>query len=447
MTEKKKEKLSWKIIESRTRLLRNNPFFALLLMHLRFVALEGKGTVSTNGRCVFFSADFLSKLYSDELDFILCHQVMHILNGDVWRESDLVGENFHHACDIVINSQLEECGFNKERYPHLGKVFSKSGLDGAPGKLFTAKESYDRLYYNVESMSDSDKKRFMFDSDEKWDKKKDVGRNGVVLLDADDFYAMDFAGKQIEVDEQERIEGEGGTSDGSLYTPTKKALLKLAWEMRMAQAESAMRKMMSEGKCAGTTPGFISRKIDRLGRSRLDWKQILNGFLREETTDYSFLPPDRRFCESEFFLPDYNEKDYVAKDVLFMVDTSGSVNRTEMTLAFTEIKGAIEQFGGQLNGKLGFFDYEVNGVTEFSSVKDVLKATPVGGGGTSFGAVFDYVRVNYKEALPACIVIFTDGCAEYPDEDCALGVPVLWLINNEDAKPPWGRVARVLLLN
>ena len=61
---------------------------------------------ATNGKCIFFNADFISKLYPNELDFILCHQIMHIINRDIWRGPALAGDDFHRACDIYNNDQL-----------------------------------------------------------------------------------------------------------------------------------------------------------------------------------------------------------------------------------------------------------------------------------------------------------------------------------------------------
>ena len=41
------------------------------------------------------------------------------------------------------------------------------------------------------------------------------------------------------------------------------------------------------------------------------------------------------------------------------------------------------------------------------------------------------------------IIILTDGYAPFPKEHLAMGIPVLWLLNNEEVKPPWGKVARI----
>jgi hypothetical protein len=47
------------------------------------------------------------------------------------------------------------------------------------------------------------------------------------------------------------------------------------------------------------------------------------------------------------------------------------------------------------------------------------------------------------EKLPVSIIILTDGCAPYPDESAAKGIPVLWLLNNEKLTPPWGKITRI----
>jgi predicted metal-dependent peptidase len=76
-------------------------------------------------------------------------------------------------------------------------------------------------------------------------------------------------------------------------------------------------------------------------------------------------------------------------------------------------------------------------------VEDLLKIRPVGGGGTDFGIIFQYVQKKMQEEPPASIIILTDGYAPFPKESVAMDIPVLWIINNEDVTPPWGKVARI----
>ena len=192
----------------------------------------------------------------------------------------------------------------------------------------------------------------------------------------------------------------------------------------------------------GNVPTFAKRMLGLLGSPKLDWRTVLNDFVQEETVDYSLSPPDRRFDGGDFFLPDFNEKDDKVENILFMVDTSGSMSDKMVTDAYSEISGAIEQFGGRLKGWLGFFDDYVVEPVPFSDEADFKVIRPAGGGGTDFSLIFRYVREEMDE-MPVSIVVLTDGEAVFPPEEDACGIPTLWLINNEYVDPPWGRVARI----
>ena len=128
--------------------------------------------------------------------------------------------------------------------------------------------------------------------------------------------------------------------------------------------------------------------------------------------------------------------------ILFMIDTSGSMSDEEITQCYSEIKGAIDQFGGKLEGWLGFFDATVTEPQPFTDEEEFVAIRPKGGGGTRFDIIFDYVRDEMEEP-PVSIVILTDGFAPFPDSRLAMEIPVLWIINNEDVTPPWGKVARI----
>ena len=101
-------------------------------------------------------------------------------------------------------------------------------------------------------------------------------------------------------------------------------------------------------------------------------------------------------------------------------------------------------FDGNLNGFLGFFDAEVVEPQPFTNVEDIANIIPYGGGGTDFRPIFKYIAENYSSQLPSCVVIYTDGFGDFPRKRDTLGVPVLWLINNDEVTPPFGKVARVL---
>jgi predicted metal-dependent peptidase len=190
-------------------------------------------------------------------------------------------------------------------------------------------------------------------------------------------------------------------------------------------------------------PAFAKRMLEELMKPQTDWRQILNEFIQEEVNDYSFSPPDKRFDDSPFYLPDFNEKDENIKKVLFMIDTSGSMSDKMVTAAYSEVKGAIDQFNGKLEGWLGFFDAAIIEPQPFSTEEEFRVIRPVGGGGTDFQIILEYVQLYMADDLPVCIIILTDGYAPFPKEHLANGIPVLWLLNNEEVNPPWGKIARI----
>ena len=195
----------------------------------------------------------------------------------------------------------------------------------------------------------------------------------------------------------------------------------------------------------GTLPLCAERLLRELRKPQTDWRTVLNEFVQEEVCDYSFSPPDRRFPDSPFFLPDFNGTVETVKNILFMIDTSGSMSNKAIAAAYAEICGAIDQFDGKLQGLLGFFDAAVFEPQPFESVTDVCAIRPRGGGGTDFSIIFDYVTRYMTEDPPASVIILTDGYAPFPEGSRSGGIPVLWLLNNDRVAPPWGKVARITL--
>lgn len=435
MTERRIEKLKILISESRARLLDHNPSFALLLMYLRFVAVPDMKKVSTDGITVFFNPQFIEKLTKTELDYVLCHQIMHIVFGHLETSSSLGSdlEDFHFACDIYINDNLSRAGFPVERYSHLGEMSCQ--IPWKKEFIVTDKtevEIYEALPISLSYFDDRTRNRYLVDNHDFWHSRYALTEKDTVIID---FPKLDST-TELEVKyEDERDKGKDGMPQDGNYANAAGNDLK-------AFVYSALKATQgSNGK--GDNHHVLSRALGRRKKSSLDWRKLLIEFLQEEVNDYSFSPPDRRYDDCPFFLPDFNEKDYLVKEILFMVDTSGSVSENELTAAYNEMCGVVEQFNGKISGKIGFFDDEVYPAVDFQSVKDILDIAPMGGGGTSFGIIFDYVKNEFKAQKPNCIIIFTDGQAEFPDEIEAMGIPVFWIINNYDITPPWGRIARI----
>ena len=79
-----------------------------------------------------------------------------------------------------------------------------------------------------------------------------------------------------------------------------------------------------------------------------------------------------------------------------------------------EILDAMRQAG--LKGSISFFDSNITEPEPFESENDLKDLTAQGGGGTSFHIIFRYLKEKLYPNLPRAILIFTDGCARFPDE-------------------------------
>ena len=75
--DKKKEYIK-RLLLSRMRILCNNGFYGLLLMHMKFAIDEDCRTACTDGQRIYFGPQFLETLSDNELDFIMMHEIMHV---------------------------------------------------------------------------------------------------------------------------------------------------------------------------------------------------------------------------------------------------------------------------------------------------------------------------------------------------------------------------------
>lgn len=388
VSENTKKDYMQKIMLARMSILSSNGFYGLLLMHVKFAIDDSVDTAATDGERIYFSPDFLDELSVEELRFIMLHELLHIVLRHSTRKHNRNHMLFNIATDIVVNSNIlfsSGNDINSITLSHFGESMHTTPL-GTEGYLYTAEEVYRMLMEGTDNIDD---------------------------------YS-------------------GCVDDHSRWGTLQDKSIENLWKNRIQDAYEATH----------NRPGMISQNLERLVSSikdsKMNWKVLLNDFIQEEITDYSFIPPDYRFQDSPFILPALSDKEPTVKNLMFMVDTSASMNDEEVTQAFSEVYGAIEQFNGNLEGWLGFFDAEVYEPIPFSSVNDIVKIRPKGGGGTSYAVVFDHVINNMSlHSDISCIIVMTDGFARFPNENSASGIPVIWLVNNDKVTPPWGSVIHI----
>ena len=430
-----------RLLLSRMRILYNHGFYGLLLMHMIYAVSEEIETACTDGVRITFGIDFLDSLSDSELDFVMMHEILHVVLQHCFRGDVEDPEAYNIAADIVVNSNIMlENGMKASSI-----TLSKYGIamhvapDGKEGHEYTAEQVYAMLPKNLNKKGNNNLNKKGHNKSpgsavggaKKENKKGNNNSPGS---------AVGRAKKEISKEQHQPVRVWDDHSRWGKYEEDD--TLRDVWVKRFEDAAEAI-KIRDPSNARGLLPAFAERILKELKKTQTDWRTILNDFIQEEVVDYSFAPPDRRFDDSPFFLPDFNGKEDRVEDILFMIDTSGSMSDDMIAAAYSEVKGAIDQFNGKLKGWLGFFDAAIIKPQPFSDENEFKIIKPAGGGGTDFQIIFEYVFHHMSDKLPASIIILSDGDAPFPLEKLAGGIPVLWLLNNEEVNPPWGKVARI----
>ena len=420
-----------KLQESRHRLLLEDEEFAAPLREMCFVAVPGLWHMSTNGTNIYFNPDWLQGLGTAALDFMLCHELMHIALGHLERSAYFKGERFHLACDIVVNARLRDRGWNCEKLPRVGKLYDRTFFPETDGALLTAEEAFRQVPFDPAALPAGQRQKLMIDSDLWWDLPQGRGEGGTIVLSPEDADPTDLGEERGPTEKTEK--GKRGYPGG----PQLPAPLPAGNAEELKETLTTLRDIKQRsGDSREGLDGFTERIWQRPGSAGLNWRRLLNAFVQECASDYSFTPPDRRFQDTGFFLPDYHSE---------YCDTSGSVDDGMLSAVYAELSAALEQFGGSLEGRAAFFDTRVYPLRGFRSMEELSALRPQGGGGTDLSAPFHFIKKYLSSEQPACIVVFTDGRGVYPAESAALNIPVLWLLTENSPRPEWGQAAYIRL--
>ena len=402
LPDEKKQECLERLWRSRERILCKNGFFGLLLMKLGLDVDLETPTAYTDARKIVFGVDFLDTLTEKDVDIVMMHEILHVVMGHCFRGKAYDDKDFNIACDIVVNSNI----FFMNHYDKksitvtgIGEIMHETPYN-VEGYFHTAEEVCEQIKKNDIYMRPS----------RRWQRR------------------------------QKKIDKQCWDDHAKWKEAASSGMLSYEWDENICEVASII--MRGEGKTGGTCiPSFVLRRINELMNPQIHWRTVLNEFVQTNVCDYSLFPPDKRYGDSDFFIPDLNDKDELLDRVLFIVDTSASISDKMLTAAFSEIKGAIDQFDGKIEGWISFFDTTSTKPVPFSSIRELLQAKPRGGGGTDFKAAFE--ALDKMSESPAEIVILTDGEADFPTSEVARGIPVLWVINNDKITPTWGKLARI----
>jgi len=362
-----------KIIGARIALLLKAPFFGNLATRLRLEnADEWCPTAATDGRKLYYNTEFLKKMPAKQLEFLIGHEVMHLVYDHMGRNGDRDRRLFNCAADYCVNQDLLDQKIG-EKIP--------VGLYDPKYRGWSAEEVYDDLYAKADKISIEDLEEMLLDEH----------------LDGDE-----------DGDGNSSANGEGPEGDGKGKGRPKLSEAEKK-EIRDEIKEAVISAAQTVG--AGQLPAGVRRLIKDLTEPQLNWRELLQQQIQSTIrADYSWARPSRKGWDMDAILPGNDLEKEI--DICVAVDASGSMSDEMLKDILSEVKGIMESYNS-FKLHLWSFDTEVYNATVFTAenIDEIMDWEVGGGGGTLFEANWQYMVDN--DIVPKKFVMFTDG---YPGD-------------------------------
>jgi predicted metal-dependent peptidase len=368
-----------KLITARIALLLKAPFFGNLATRLKLVnADEWLPTAATDGRNFYYNSEFVNKLPQKQIEFLVGHEVLHVVYDHMGRAGDRDKRLFNCAADYCVNSDLKQ--------QRIGD-FIPIGLYNKKYDGWSSEEVYDDLYENADKIDIDELMKHLLD--EHLDEDGEDGEG-------------DGSGGNGKGDK------EGNGRPGKMTAEEKKALRD---EIREAVLQAA------EAAGAGNLPMGVKRMINQLTNPQMNWRELIRQQIQSLVkSDFTWMKPSRRSWHMDAIFPGTNFAETI--DVSVAIDASGSMSEGMLRDILSEVKGIMQSFD-DFKLRVWSFDTDVYGMETFTpdNIDDIDTYEVQGGGGTMFEANWEFMKEN--EIAPKFFVMFTDG---YPgggwgDED------------------------------
>jgi predicted metal-dependent peptidase len=380
------------LVTARVGMLLRASFFGNLATRLKLVnADEWCATAATDGRNFYYNTRFIKMLRTKEIEFLFGHEVLHCVYDHFGRRGSRDPQLWNIANDYCVNGDLK-----KHRVGEF--ITSVPCLYDSKYEGKSSEEIYDILYENAEKISLDD------------------------LLDR-------------VLDEHMDDESEGGEGDQDGQGKGRPKLSKEEREKIKDEIKEAM--LSAASTCdAGNLPAGVKRLIQQLTEPKMNWRDMLRMQLESTIkSDYTWLRSSRKGWHVDAVMPGMRTTDAI--DIAIGIDLSGSISDKQGKDFLAEVKGIMEAFESY-RIHIVCFDTEVYNPQIYTSdnLEDIESYELVGGGGTDFECVFNYLKANDIE--PKKLVMFTDG---YPFGSWgdANYCDTLWIIHgNKAPDPPFG---------
>jgi len=374
-----------RISRARILLLQNNPFFGSIAMKLipRELSKEDveKYGIKTIAVDIYgnmpYNPEFIKKLSDEELQGVLCHEIMHICLKHLERLGTRRPKVWNLATDSAINDFLRK---NKNfRLPPNNVWFSKMS-----GK--SAEEIYDWLIKN-------------------W--KEGQGMNSF------DTHIYTVSNSQSASGKQKQQKG--SPQNSPFYKQGQQKI----------DPTRAVREAYNFARQQGNVPAGIERLFKNILEPKMNWKDILRKYIVSVIPhDFTYTYPSKKSYSTGFYMPRV-VREYI--DIIVAVDSSGSIRDEEYAEFLSEIFFLSKQFEN-LRMTVIVCDCQIQEIVEVTGTFDPYSIKGRGYGGTSSIPVYNWIKENKNDNIKL-LVYFTDGWIDIPREEKRFHT--LWIITSE----------------
>ena len=379
-----------RLITARIGLLLKHSFFGNLATRLTLInADDWCSTAATDGLKFYYNSRFIMQLRPKEVEFLVGHEVLHVVYDHIDRCGSRDHEVFNIANDYAVNADLKR--------HRIGEfITSVPCLYDSKYDRKSSEEIYEEIMKNIKSINIDD------------------------LVD------------QMIDDHLDGSDGEGEGEEGKGTRP------KMSAEERERARQEIKQAILNAASTAdaGTLPMGVERLIKDLTDPIMPWPELIQANLTSAIkSNYSWMKPSRRGWHMDAIMPGMTPGEEIDVDVF--IDLSGSISHKQGTSFLSEVAGMMDMFDGfRIN--VACFDTEVyNPKTYTSDNLDTIDGYELkGGGGTDFDCIFRFLKDEGR--VPNRLIVFTDGypAGSWGDENYC---DTTWIIHGDpNPNPPFG---------
>ena len=386
-----------RLVTARIGLLLRHSFFGNLATRMQLVNADlWCSTAATDGQKFYYNSRFIMMLKPKEVEFLVGHEVLHVVYDHMGRRDNRDPEIWNIADDYAVNADLKR--HKVGQFITSVPCLYEQKYDGK-----AAEAIYDDLMKNVQKISIED------------------------LID-----------QMID----DHMDGEDGDSDGDGDKQGKgKGRPKLSEEEKERIRQEVKQAIINAAQSAeaGQLPLGVERLIRQATNPVMPWRELIQTNLTSAIrTDYSWMRPSRRRWHMDAIMPGMTPGEEI--DVVVSIDMSGSISNKQAQQFLGEIGGMMDSFDGY-KVHVFCFDTDTYNPQDFHSdnMDSIEEYEPMGGGGTDFDCIFKYLKDNAID--PKRLIVFTDGypCGSWGDANYC---DTTWIIHGDkNPNPPFGTYA------